>query len=115
MLQSWKELMALSLTPQAMCDQFKRPSAGSVRELYYIYRKTSPGRPSGDNLKKKIKKKNNLRNNESRDHYHADGYVVPSPRYDFHFEAVSRLLRPNSVYLANAILPFGHSFFSLIV
>ena len=31
---------ALSLTPQAMYNQFKRPSAGSVRELYYIYRKT---------------------------------------------------------------------------
>ena len=29
---------ALSLTPQAMQKQFKRPSAGSVRELYYIYR-----------------------------------------------------------------------------
>ena len=27
-------------TPQAMYNQFKRPSAGSVRELYYIYRKT---------------------------------------------------------------------------
>ena len=32
--------MALSLTPQAMYNQFKRPSAGSGRELYYIYRKT---------------------------------------------------------------------------
>ena len=31
---------ALFLTPQAMYNQFKRPSAGSVRELYYIYRKT---------------------------------------------------------------------------
>ena len=30
---------ALSLTPQAMYNQFKRPYAGSVRELYYIYRK----------------------------------------------------------------------------
>ena len=30
----------LSMTPQAMYNQFKRPSAGSVRELYYIYRKT---------------------------------------------------------------------------
>ena len=28
---------ALSLTPQAMHKQFKRPSAVSVRELYYIY------------------------------------------------------------------------------
>ena len=27
----------LSLTPKAM-DQFKRPFAGSVRELYYVYR-----------------------------------------------------------------------------
>ena len=45
-LQSWKKLMAkrqktaLLLTPQAMYNQFKRPSAGSVSELYYIYRKT---------------------------------------------------------------------------
>ena len=45
-LQSWKKLMAkrqkttLCLTPQAMYNQFKRPSAGSVSELYYIYRKT---------------------------------------------------------------------------
>ena len=31
---------ALSLTQQAMHNQFKRPYAGSVRELYYIYRKT---------------------------------------------------------------------------
>ena len=31
---------ALSLTPQAMYNQFKRPSVGIVRELYYIYRKT---------------------------------------------------------------------------
>ena len=31
---------ALSLTPQAMYNQFKRPSVVSVRELYYIYRKT---------------------------------------------------------------------------
>ena len=29
--------------------------------------------------------------NESRDHYHQDGYLVPSPRYGFRFEAVSRL------------------------
>ena len=45
-LQSWKKLMAkrqktaLCLTPQAMYNQFKRPSAGSVSELYYICRKT---------------------------------------------------------------------------
>ena len=32
-----------------------------------------------------------LRSNESRDHYHEDGYLVPSPRYGFPFEAVSRL------------------------
>ena len=31
---------ALSLSPQAMYNQFKRPSAWSVRELYYIYRKS---------------------------------------------------------------------------
>ena len=41
-----KKLMAkrqktpLCLTPQAMYNQFKRPSAGSVSELYYICRKT---------------------------------------------------------------------------
>ena len=29
--------MALSLTTQAMHNQFKKPSAGTVRELYYIY------------------------------------------------------------------------------
>ena len=32
--------MVLYLTPQAMYNQFKRPSAGTVSELYYIYRKT---------------------------------------------------------------------------
>ena len=31
---------ALPLTPQAMYNQFKRLSAGSVSELYYVYRKT---------------------------------------------------------------------------
>ena len=31
---------ALYLTPQAMYNQFKRPSAASVSELYYICRKT---------------------------------------------------------------------------
>ena len=30
----------LSITPQTMYNQFKRPSVASVRELYYIYRKT---------------------------------------------------------------------------
>ena len=46
LLQSGKKLMAkllkmaLYLTPQAMYNQFKRQSAGSVSELYYIYRKT---------------------------------------------------------------------------
>ena len=45
-LQSWKKLMAkrqktaLCLTPQAMYNQFKRPSARIVSELYYICRKT---------------------------------------------------------------------------
>ena len=29
--------------------------------------------------------------NESRDHYHEDDYLVPSPRNLFRFEAVSRL------------------------
>ena len=43
-LQSWKKLMAkrqktaMCLTPQAMYSQFKRPSAGILSELYYIYR-----------------------------------------------------------------------------
>ena len=32
--------MAFSLTPQAMYNQFKRPYAGSIIELYYIYGKT---------------------------------------------------------------------------
>ena len=32
-----RQKMALSLTPQAMYNQFKKPSAGSVSELYYIY------------------------------------------------------------------------------
>ena len=31
---------ALSRTPQAMYNQFKLPSAGSVTKRYYIYRKT---------------------------------------------------------------------------
>ena len=45
-LQSWKTLIAklqkiaLYLTPEAMYNQFKRPSAGSVSELHYTYRKT---------------------------------------------------------------------------
>ena len=30
----------LSMTPQAMYKQFKRHSAGTVSELYHIYRKT---------------------------------------------------------------------------
>ena len=29
----------LFLTSQAMYNRFKRPSAGCVRELYYVYRK----------------------------------------------------------------------------
>ena len=38
----WPKLRktALYLTPQAMYNQFKRPYAGSVSELYCIYRKT---------------------------------------------------------------------------
>ena len=68
-----KTAMSLTLTPQAMYNQFKRPSAGIVRELYYIYK--------------------DLRSNESRDHYHEGGYLVPSPRYGFRFEAVSRHCR----------------------
>ena len=60
--------MALSLTPQAMYNQFKKQSAGSVSELYYIYRKTRTLGPMSE-----------------------DVYLVPCPRYDFRFEAVSRL------------------------
>ena len=87
--------------PQAMYHQFKRPSAGSVCELYYI-------------LYKDLRLKD-VRSNESREHYHEDGYLVPSPRYGFRFEAVSRLCDLNltlSVYLGNAtfaqFLTFGH-------
>ena len=36
-------------------------------------------------------KTEDLSSNESRDHYHEDGYLVPSARYGFRFEAVSRL------------------------
>ena len=36
-------------------------------------------------------KTEDLRSSESRDHYHEDGNLVPSPRYGFRFEAVSRL------------------------
>ena len=45
-LQSWQKhygqlrKTALSVTPQSMYSQFKRPSAWSVSELYYIFRKT---------------------------------------------------------------------------
>ena len=65
----WPKLRktALSLTPQAMHNQFKRPS---VNFTIFIER---------------------LKTNESRDHYHEDGYLVPSPRYCIRFEAVSRL------------------------
>ena len=46
-----------------------------------------------------------LRSSESRDYYHVDGYLVPSPRYGFRFEAVSLLWDLNltlSWYLGNA-------------
>ena len=39
-LMANRQKTALCLTPQAMYNQFKRPSAGSVSELYYIYRNT---------------------------------------------------------------------------
>ena len=39
-LMAKRQKTALSLTPQAMHNQFKRPSEGIVRELYYVYRKT---------------------------------------------------------------------------
>ena len=35
-----RQKTALCLTPQAMYNQFKRPSARIVSELYYICRKT---------------------------------------------------------------------------
>ena len=41
---------------------------------------------------------------------HEDGYQVPSPRYGFRFEAVSRL---GNATLAQ-ILPFVHYFFTFI-
>ena len=39
-LMANRQKTALCLTPQAMYNQFKRPSAGSVIELYHIYRNT---------------------------------------------------------------------------
>ena len=39
-LMAKRQKTALSFTPQAMYNQFKRQSTGSVSELYYIYRKT---------------------------------------------------------------------------
>ena len=39
-LMAKRQKTELSLTPQAMYNQFKKPSAGSVSELYYIYGKT---------------------------------------------------------------------------
>ena len=32
-----------------------------------------------------------LRSNESRDHYHEDGNLVPSPQCDYSFEAAFQL------------------------
>ena len=43
--------------------------------------------------------------NESRDHYHEDGNLVPSPRCGFSFEAVFQLWGLKltiSVYMINA-------------
>ena len=58
-----------------------------------------------------------LRSNESRDYYHEDGYLVPSPRHRFRFEIFSRLNLTLSVYLGNAtfpqFLPFAHLIFDL--
>ena len=36
-------------------------------------------------------KTSDLRSNESRDHYHEDGNLVPSPRCGFGFEAAFQL------------------------
>ena len=38
-------------------------------------------------------KTKDLWSNESRDHFHEHGYLVPSPRYGFRFEAVFSALR----------------------
>ena len=37
------------------------------------------------------KKKKDIRSSESRDHYHEDGNLVPSPRCGFNFEAAFQL------------------------
>ena len=73
-----------------MNNQLQRPTAGGVRELYHIYRKKD------------------LRSNESRDPYQVEGYLVPSPRCGFCFQAVFKLGELNltfSVYLENATVP----------
>ena len=64
------------LTPQAMHNQFKRPSAGSVRELYYIYRK--------------------ILSNESRDYYQS-GWL-PSAQSSMWFLFSSYFTIPRKCY-----------------
>ena len=75
-LQSWEKIIwtteknGVVLDTKQCTTNFKEHLQG-VKELYYIYGK--------------------IRYNESRVHYHEDGYLVPSPRYGFRFEALSRL------------------------
>ena len=59
--------------PQAIENSFKRPY-GEVEDNLIIY------------IYKYLRlKTSDLRSNESLDHYHEDGYLVPSPRYGFRF------------------------------
>ena len=82
-LQSWTKIIWTTakngvVPDTTMHNQFKRPFAGSVGELYYIYK----------DLRLRIY---DFRSNESRDHYQEDGYLVPSPRCGFCFQAVFKL------------------------
>ena len=100
-----RQKTALCFTPQAMYNQFKRPSAGIVSELYYIYRKTRLmilGLMSHVTIITWMAIYNipTVKNDWERER--EDGYLVPSPRYGFRFEAVSRLWDLNltlSVYI----------------
>ena len=78
---------------QAIENSFKRPY-GEVEDNIIIY------------IYKDLRLKTyDFRSNESRDHYHEDGNLVPSPPCIFGFEAALRLwcLKLNiSVYVRNA-------------
>ena len=67
---------ALSLTPQAMYNQFKRPLQGVLENFTIFIERLKTKEP---------------RSNESRDHYQEDGYLVPSPRCDLYFQTLSKL------------------------